>query len=93
MKIEGSSVTFKQDLGGSAYGGANGMMLTRAAFAVMIKFSDLSDDLLAIQDDLKTIDDPIVIKETIAFATSADEILNCWKSASQMRPWLQERKN
>lgn len=73
-------------------GGAKGMQLTRAAFAVMIKFGDLNDDLQNIQNDLKTVDAPNDIKKTIAFATSADQILNCWKSASQMRPWLQERK-
>lgn len=58
------------------------MMLTRAAFAVMIKFSDLTEDLQAIQENVKSIDDPKVIKETIAFAKGAEEILNCWKSAS-----------
>lgn len=33
------------------------------------------------------------IKETIAFCEKNEEIINCWKSASKMRPWLQERKN
>lgn len=33
------------------------------------------------------------IKEAVAFAVNADQILGCWSSASQMRQWLQERKN
>jgi len=32
-------------MGGAMAGGAKGMQLTRAAFAVMIKFGDLNDDL------------------------------------------------
>lgn len=71
------------------------MQLTRAAFAIMIKFSDLLDDLQTMQDSIVMADEdsPSEIKEAVAFSVNAEEILDCWKSASQMRVWLQERKN
>jgi hypothetical protein len=34
----------KRNMGIANLGGADGMRLTRAAFAVMIKYSDLTDD-------------------------------------------------
>lgn len=63
-------------------GQADGMRLTRAAFAIMIKFSDLADDFQTMQDLVQMEDDPAEIKDTIANAINAQEILNCWKSAS-----------
>lgn len=47
----------------SMSGSADGMKLTRAAFAIMIKFSDLTDDLQAMQDSVAMEEDPGDIKD------------------------------
>lgn len=44
LRIEGSEVTFTPNLGLAMVGRDDGMKLARAAFAIMIKFSDLMDD-------------------------------------------------
>lgn len=45
LNIDGCDVKFKANLGLAMYGANDGMKITRAAFAIMIKFSDLADDL------------------------------------------------
>jgi len=81
-------------------GGPDGMKVSRAAFAVMVKFSDLydhfsqvTDELDLLWDDLK--DDPerdIKIKEQLKQHAHYDQILKRWESASKMRLWIQEKK-
>lgn len=45
LNIDGCDVKFKANMGLAMYGSNDGMKITRAAFAIMIKFSDLADDL------------------------------------------------
>ena len=82
LNIEGAKVTFKQDIGMAMAGGAPALQVTRAAFAIMIKFGDLLDDLQNMQDSVAMADDTPAIKEAVALSLNADQILNCWKSAS-----------
>lgn len=44
LKVEGCEFVVKKDLALAMAQSADGMKLTRAAFAIMIKFSDLQDD-------------------------------------------------
>ena len=76
------------------------MRLSRAAFGVMIKFSDNIDTIQTIVDeiDLKWIElelDPereIKIKESIKAVPYFEKIQRSWESASKMRTWINEKK-
>ncbi len=76
------------------------MRLSRAAFGVMIKFSDNIDTIQTIVDeiDLKWIElesDPereIKIKESIKSVPYFEKIQRSWESASKMRTWINEKK-
>jgi len=61
--LKHEKANFKADIGMSMSGSADGMKLTRAAFAIMIKFSDLTDDLQAMQDSVAMEEDPGDIKD------------------------------
>lgn len=84
-------------------GQGDGLRLTRAAFAVMIKFQGLTSSLQELVEDIeaaeqfslpeedgKEKDDAVlqVIKES----EKSDEILNCWQNATKMRQWLISKK-
>jgi hypothetical protein len=83
LNIPGCDFKVKPDMGMAMAGGADGMKTTRAAFAIMIKFSDLLDDFQSMQDSVADVDGNAEIKETIAFCEKPEEIINCWKSASK----------
>ena len=80
--------------------GEDGMRLSRAAFAVMIKFSELFDDFGNLVDevdmhwaDLQNDEDRDVkirniVKETMHYELIAKR----WESASKMRQWISEKK-
>lgn len=68
-------------------GGVDGMRMTRAAFAVMIKFSDLKDDWNSCVDTVQLeIDDPAQCMSSLKddFPT----IIERYKSAARMRQWI-----
>jgi len=81
--------------------GADGMRLSRAAFAVMLKFSDsLSDTATHCTDeiDMMSMDlenDPekdLKIKEALKTVPNFDALMKRWESASKMRIWISDKK-
>jgi hypothetical protein len=82
-------------------GGADGMRLTRAAFGVMIRFSELYDSFLQLADTVDMEwsmlegdeDREIKMKELIKAAPHYDSILKRWESAAKMRLWINEKKS
>lgn len=90
----------KSNMAVANLGSARGMTLTRAAFAIMIKFSDLTDDFLRMVDDLSMeadcIDDDAgkdkSLMESLAKLKGADLIIKRWQSAARMRAWIGEKK-
>jgi hypothetical protein len=80
--------------------GADGMRLSRAAFAVMIKFSEFFDafNILVDEVDLQWVDleaDPdrdAKLREHIKAAPQYENIFKRWENASKMRQWINEKK-
>jgi len=81
-------------------GGADGLKMSRAAFAVMIKFSDLLEDFLVLVDTVsmqapEEEEGPGKIKalaDLIKSQPQGDIIIRRWESASRMRQWINEKK-
>jgi len=79
-------------------GGANGLKMSRAAFAVMIKFSDMLDDFnvivdaVAMQAPLQEKGDLPPLISVIKEQPRSDMILRRWESASIMRQWMSTKK-
>lgn len=84
-------------------GGKDGMRLTRAAFAVMLKFSDLTDDFLSASDqvameadmldsDLGPAQQAAELLKILREAAGGDDIIAKFESASDMRRWISLRK-
>jgi len=82
-------------------GGEDGMRLTRAAFAVMIKFSndgldkfsELVDEVEMAWSDLEKDDErEFKIKDLIKTHKNYEQIQKRWESASKMRQWVNEKK-
>jgi hypothetical protein len=90
----------KQNMAVASLGAARGMTLSRAAFAIMIKFSDLTDDFLRMVDDLAMEaeclgDEPGKEKsliESLEKLKGAGVIIKRWQSAARMRAWIGEKK-
>ena len=86
----------------SSVGGTSGMRMSRAAFAVIVKFSDLFDefsylvDFLALQletkKDTTPEEDDEIIKKMKEFFPKSKDLLKNWQSASRMRQWINEKK-
>lgn len=78
-------------------GQADGMRLSRAAFAVMVKFSDLTQELMSSIDEIEMNWDeqekqvPKILEHLKAI-NAVDLLLKRWESASKMRLYLQEKK-
>ena len=80
--------------------GENGMRISRAAFAVMIKFSNLQEDFQNIVNEVDLTwedfkDDPEKDKKVIALLKGMshfDNIFKRWESGSQMRKWIADKK-
>ena len=80
--------------------GANGLRMTRAAFALLIKFSDMLEDLISLTDQIQffceyeaekaaNLDNIITfLKELPSFQS----ILKKWQQASRMRQWISDQK-
>lgn len=74
-------------------GGPDGMRLTRAAFAVMVKFSDLTQDLVSTVDETDMSwtefgsDAKKMLTHLKTIATT-DILIKRWESASRMRVYL-----
>jgi hypothetical protein len=90
----------RAQMGISRIGGAMGLKLNRAAFAIMIKFSDLSEDLFKIVDELQMLaeleedgpqKDQVLIK-ALKEIKNANLIIERWQSAARMRQWLQQKR-
>jgi hypothetical protein len=90
----------RAQMGISRIGGPMGLKLNRAAFAIMIKFSDLSEDLFKIVEELQMLSemeedgpqkDQVLIK-ALKEIKNADLIIERWQSAARMRQWLQQKR-
>ena len=76
------------------------MKLSRAAFAVMIKFSEFFEDFIAMVDDTDMKWDElegdevrdIKMKEHLKTMAHYEQISKRWESASKMRQWVNEKK-
>lgn len=80
-------------------GGPEGLKMSRAAFAVMIKFSDLSEDFQVLVDTVNMQateeEGPGKLKalaDLIKSQPQGDIIIRRWESASRMRQWINEKK-
>ena len=80
-------------------GGLDGLRMTRAAFAVMIKFSDLLEDFIALVDAVgmqnnleeeATRDQNLIA--LIKDQPHSEILVNRWESAARMRQWINEKK-
>jgi len=83
--------------------GVDGMRLSRAALAVMIKFSDyLTDTVMLCKDEIDLLwldlesspaqERDTKIKEALKTLPHFDALLKRWESASKMRVWINEKK-
>lgn len=80
--------------------GEDGMRLSRAAFAVMIKFSEFFEEFKMLVDEVDMMwadlegdsERDIKIKEQLKTAPHYDQIAKRWESASKMRQWISEKK-
>ena len=76
------------------------MRMTRAAFGVMIKFSDLTDTLQTLVDEIdllwsdleSDLERDLKIKEALNAVPGFENLLKRWESASKMRIWINEKK-
>jgi len=76
------------------------MRLSRAAFSVMIKFSEFFDDFISLVDEVdirleelqEDDEKDIKVKEYIKSLTHYEQISKRWDSASKMRQWVNEKK-
>ena len=84
-------------------GQADGMRLTRATFAVMIKFQRLTDTLKELIEETAASDDFVIPKEDGPDKDAAlllilddfeknEQVLSCWSNATKMRRWLITKK-
>jgi len=78
-------------------GGPDGMRLSRAAFAVMIKFSEFFEDFQNMVDEVEinwdeVKEDDLKIRELMKGMNHFDHIAKRWESASKMRSWINEKK-
>lgn len=80
--------------------GADGMRVSRAAFSVMIKFSEFYQDFIFMVDEIDMMyemskDDPereLKMKEHLKSTMHYEQIQKRWESASKMRQWVNEKK-
>ena len=85
-------------------GQEKGMNLTRAAFAVMIKFAGLFEkfdnlvDTLELEQTSGNIpaepgpDQNTKTIQVLESVSGCDEVAKCWANATQMRRWLTQKK-
>ena len=76
------------------------MKITRAAFGVMIKFSDLFDVFQQVVDETDLMwedfkddaDRDTKLREHLKTLPHFEQVAKRWESASKMRQWAQEKK-
>ena len=81
-------------------GGVDGLRTSRAAFSVMIKFSEFFEDFVALVDEIDMFwdevkdekDRDVQLKEKIKTIKGYEQIAKRWESASKMRQWINEKK-
>jgi hypothetical protein len=84
-------------------GGQSGLRMSRAAFAVMIKFSDLLEDFKNLVDEVtmqaemveEGADKEAAIIDFIRGqkgTNQSDMVISKWESAARMRQWINEKK-
>lgn len=76
--------------------------MSRAAFAVMIKFCDLTDEFSNLvkavalesemQGDMDNSEQEAAVIEFMKKQEQADKIIKIYESSSRMRSWLEEKK-
>ena len=77
--------------------------MSRAAFAVMIKYSgylkifeemhlEVDAEMMIADSEEKPEETDIKIVEVISNVTQFDEVLKCWVNAAKMRRWLGHKK-
>lgn len=80
--------------------GSDGMRLSRATFAVMIKFSEFFQDFIDIVGEVDIMwsefegdaEREIKMKEELKKQEHFEQISKRWESASKMRQWINEKK-
>jgi len=80
--------------------GADGMRLSRAAFAVMIKFSEFFNEFVDLVEEIDIhwsdlegdAERELKIKDIMKSAPHYEQIAKRWESASKMRQWISEKK-
>ena len=84
-------------------GQADGMKLTRAAFAVMIKFQGLMDTFQEMVEDMEAAEHFSIpseegpakesaLEQIVNEFSKSDQILSCWQNATKMRRWFITKK-
>jgi hypothetical protein len=76
------------------------MRLSRASFAVMIKFSEYFEEFIQIVDEIEMHwmdlegdeERDIKIKDILKQTPHYEQISKRWESASKMRQWISEKK-
>ncbi len=76
------------------------MRLSRAAFSVIVKFSELTESFSSLVDEVDMLhaelegdeERDIKIKEMIKKAHDFEQLFKRWESASKMRQWISEHK-
>jgi len=85
--------------------GNNGLRMSRAAFALLIKFSDMLEDFVSLVDQIQFLKEvessgpsvsPTNINPALEFLKGIPhfaDIKEKWKEASKMRSWISESKS
>ena len=98
MKRKGDQIALSANAGQQ-----DGLTLTRAAFAILIKFRGLLESLkdliaeaeVAIDFNLPTEQGAVRNEMLVALIDDfikGEEMLNCWSNATKMRRWLIQKK-
>lgn len=80
--------------------GEDGLRLSRASFAVMIKFSEYFEEFVHLVNEIEMnwvdldgdADREVKIKDMLKAAPHYEQISKRWESASKMRQWISEKK-
>lgn len=78
--------------------GQNGLRMSRAAFALLIKFGDMLEDFVSLVDQVRFYNEHTQAQDLNALIKILKElpqffpIRNKWEQASKMRKWINEKK-
>jgi hypothetical protein len=81
-------------MGRAVFGGADGMRITRAAYAVILQFSDLGDEWRNCQDavELERGEDGEEAAIIGMLKEDYPQVITKFEHATKMRPWISETK-